>query len=58
MLIPVLDHAGKAGEGIRDALNRRISTNEWVAWKEEVVWIRTYSTFGVWLSIGMMFVRF
>jgi hypothetical protein len=46
------------GEGIRDALNRRISTNDWVVWKEEVVWISTYFTFGVWLSIGMMFVRF
>ena len=46
------------GEGIRDALSRRIQTNDWNVWKEEVVWISTYFTFGVWLSIGMIFVRF
>ena len=46
------------GEGIRDATNRRVQTNEWAIWKQEVVWISTYFTFGVWLSIGMIFVRF
>ncbi len=46
------------GEGLRDALNRRIQTHDWSVWKDEVIWISTYFTFGVWLSIGMMFVRF
>ncbi len=46
------------GEGIHDALTRRIQTNDWEVWKQEVVWISTYFTFGVWLSIGMIFVRF
>ena len=46
------------GEGMRDALTRRIQTNDWSIWRQEVVWISTYFTFGVWLSIGMIFVRF
>jgi hypothetical protein len=46
------------GEGIRDALSRRIPTSEWSVWKHEVVWISTYFTLGVWLSISMIFVRF
>lgn len=45
-------------EGIRDALSRRIQTSDWAVWKQEVVWISAYFTFGVWLSIGMIFVRF
>jgi len=46
------------GEGVRDALKRRIQTNDWEVWKQGVVWISTYFTFGVWLSISMIFVRF
>jgi len=46
------------GEGVRDAMQRRIQTNDWAVWKPEVLWISTYFSFGVWLSIGMNFVRF
>lgn len=45
-------------EGIRDAGTRRVQTSQWKVWKHEVLWISTYFTFGVWLSIGMIFVRF
>ena len=30
----------------------------WSVWKHEVVWISAYFTFGVWLSIAMVFVPF
>jgi len=45
-------------EGIRDAVNRRVQTNDWSVWKKEALWITPYFTFGVWLSIGMMFIKF
>jgi hypothetical protein len=45
-------------EGMRDAMNRRIQTNDWSIWKQEVLWISTYFTFGVWMSIGMIFIKF
>ena len=45
-------------EGMRDAFVRRVHTQDWAVWKNEVVWISAYFTFGVWLSIGMIFVRF
>jgi len=46
------------GEGIRDAINRRVQTSDWKVWKKEALWITPYFTFGVWLSIGMMLVNF
>lgn len=45
-------------EGMRDAMSRRIQTNDWSIWKQEVLWISTYFTFGVWMSIGMIFIKF
>jgi len=45
-------------EGIRDALNRRVQTSDWNVWKNEVLWITSYFTVGVWLSIAMVFVQF
>jgi len=45
-------------EGINDALHRRVQTSDWSVWKKEAVWITTYFTFGVWLSISMVFVDF
>ena len=48
----------RIGEGAYDAMTRRIPTSDWSVWKREVLWISTYFTFGVWLSIGMIFVRF
>lgn len=44
--------------GIKDAISRRVKTSDWSIWKKEVIWLSTYFTFGVWLSIGMVFVRF
>lgn len=45
-------------EGMNDALSRRVQTSDWAVWKKEAVWITTYFTFGVWLSIGMVLVDF
>ena len=45
-------------EGVRDAISRRIQTSDWNVWRKEAVWITTYFTFGVWLSIGMILVNF
>lgn len=44
--------------GMQDAWNRREPTGAWKVWKHEVVWLSTYFTVGVWLSIGMVFVTF
>lgn len=45
-------------EGLTDAVTRRVETNDWKIWKNEVLWISSYFTFGVWLSIGMVLIRF
>lgn len=45
-------------EGVTDALTRRIPTSDWRIWKKEALWITSYFTFGVWLSIGMILVDF
>ena len=44
--------------GLKDAMKRRIPTNDWGVWKQEVLWISSYFTFGVWMSIGMIFIKF
>lgn len=44
--------------GIKDAISRRVKTSDWSIWKKEVVWLSAYFTFGVWLSIAMVFVSF
>jgi hypothetical protein len=44
--------------GLQDALSRREHTQSWGIWKQEVIWITSYFTFGVWLSISMMIVTF
>jgi hypothetical protein len=46
------------GDGFRDALSRRVHTDDWSIWKKEAIWITTYFTFGVWLSISMVLVDF
>lgn len=57
-------HAGKDiqylgfVEGVRDAMQRRKKTGKWRVWKSEVLWISSYFTVGVWLSIAMIFVKF
>lgn len=45
-------------EGIQDAMTRRIQTSDWGVWRQEVLWISSYFTFGVWMSIGMIFIKF
>lgn len=57
-------HASNGGqylnlvEGFRDAFGRRKQTHKWRVWKPEVLWISSYFTIGVWLSIGMIFLEF
>lgn len=45
-------------EGMQDAVMRRVHTNAWSIWKKEVLWITSYFTVGVWLSIAMVVIRF
>ena len=45
-------------EGISDALLRRVHTKAWTVWKKEVLWLTSYFTFGVWLSISMVVIQF
>ena len=45
-------------EGFRDVVKRRIPTSDWAVWKDEVIWISSYFTVGVWLSISMAFISF
>jgi len=45
-------------QGIQDSLRRRIQTYDWRIWKKEVLWMSSYFTLGVWLSIAMMLVNF
>lgn len=45
-------------EGLQDAILRRVHTNDWRIWKKEVLWITSYFTVGVWLSIAMVVIRF
>jgi len=52
------EHFLSVSAGMRDAFHRRVKTNDWRIWKKEVVWLSAYFTFGVWLSISMVFVRF
>lgn len=45
-------------DGLRDAMTRRNQTHHWNIWKHEVVWISSYFTIGVWMSIAMIFLKF
>ncbi|MEY8204326.1 MAG: hypothetical protein RPR40_04550 [Bermanella sp.] len=45
-------------QGWQDALQRRVPTSDWSIWKKEAVWMSSYFTLGVWLSIAMMLVDF
>ncbi|MEY8203824.1 MAG: hypothetical protein RPR40_02010 [Bermanella sp.] len=44
--------------GIQDAIQRRVATSDWSVWKKEIVWMSSYFTLGVWLSIAMMLIDF
>ena len=41
-------------KGLEDAYHRRVQTSDWCIWKKEVLWITSYFTIGVWLSISMV----
>ncbi len=45
-------------QGLSDAIQRRVHTHDWLIWKKEVLWITSYFTVGVWLSISMMLINF
>jgi len=55
-------NAGRAGgaayltvlPGLRDAWRRRIVTQSWADWKEEVAWLTMYFSFAVWVSAAMI----
>lgn len=41
-------------EGLRDAWSRRVPTQSWEDWKEEVAWLTMYFSFAVWVSLAMI----
>jgi len=55
-------NAGRAGgaaylpvmAGLRDAWSRRIPTQRWEDWREEVAWLTMYFSFAVWVSVAMI----
>lgn len=46
-----------AHQGIRDACTRRVQTSDWGIWKKEALWMTSYFTLGVWLSISMVVIE-
>jgi hypothetical protein len=48
----------KLKEGVRNALTRRVATSGRAAWQPRFLRIHTYFTFGIWLGIGMIFIKF
>ena len=40
--------------GVRDALSRRIATEEWSVWRPEVAWLTGYFSVAVWLSVSLV----
>jgi hypothetical protein len=40
--------------GVRDALSRRIATQEWSVWRPEVAWLTGYFSVAVWLSVSLV----
>jgi hypothetical protein len=43
-------------QGARDAWQRRVRSGNWAAWKADALWLTPYFSFGVWVSIAMVFV--
>ena len=46
----------RLGHGARDAWQRRVHSGQWAAWKADALWLTPYFSFGVWVSIAMVFV--
>jgi hypothetical protein len=43
------------GQGMMDVCRRRIVSHLWEVWKNEVLWMSLYFTFGVWSSISLVY---
>lgn len=43
-------------QGARDAWQRRVCSGSWTAWKADALWLTPYFSFGVWLSMAMVWV--
>lgn len=43
-------------QGARDAWHRRVRSGNWAAWKADALWLTPYFSFGVWVSIAMVWV--
>lgn len=43
-------------QGARDAWQRRVRSGSWAAWRADALWLTPYFSFGVWVSIAMVFV--
>jgi hypothetical protein len=43
-------------QGARDAWHRRVHSGSWAAWKADALWLTPYFSFGVWVSLAMVFV--
>jgi len=41
-------------EGLHDSQNRRLVSQDWTIWREEVPWMSLYFGAGVWLSIALI----
>lgn len=41
-------------EGLRDAWTRRVPTQRWEDWREEVAWLTMYFACAVWISLAMV----
>lgn len=41
-------------DGLRDSWERRIPTQSWEHWKEEIGWLTMYFSFAVWVSLMMI----
>lgn len=44
------------GEGVRDAMSRRVQTGDWEVWRHEVAWMTPYFSAGVWLSLVLVWI--
>jgi len=49
------DHLGP-GEGLMDAMTRRVATRDWTIWRPETAWLTGYFSGAVWISLAMVFV--
>ena len=41
-------------DGLRDAIERRITVRDWSKWRPEAAWLTGYFSFAVWLSVALV----